>query len=604
MKRGSLGRFTWAVLVILLLLAMTGGAGAADGCPQSNNGQHNPVREEIKEPTCTEPGERTYYCTLCGQIITERKDPLQHSWNEGIVTTPATCTAEGVKTYTCTRCQTTRTESIPATGHIPETVPGRAATCTEAGLTDGSRCAVCGTVLSAQTEIPATGHTPETIPGRAATCTEAGLTDGSRCAVCGTVLSAQTEIPATGHSWDGGAVTTAPTCTANGTRTYTCTRCGAAYTESIPAMGHTPEVIPASAPTCAAPGKTEGSRCSVCGTILTAQADIPALAHQWGSWYTDRAATCTEHGQEFSTCLKCGAVRWQDISPLGHEWDEGTVIREAGYLEEGEITYTCLRDESHTKTEAIPVKERPENISVMNLMRGGSAPIPDEEEGAGPIFVCHIGIPLIIAVQPEGGLIDRENGSTELRVEAAGGTEPYFYEWHRKNSILSDGSGGLAEFLISRWGSEMFKKAEEQNRKAAQAVSTVVQAQPEASATKAEESGISAVQWLPVDFSDVVGDDRPTFTANDSGDYYCVVTDADGQIAVSETVRVDYKLYIAEQPKNMNLYEKDQVTFECRASGGELFDTGTYIYAWYDAEGNQVSFSDQGRTIKTRLLVY
>lgn len=40
-----------------------------------------------------------------------------HTWNDGVVTTPATCTAAGVKTYTCTVCGATKTEEIPATGH-------------------------------------------------------------------------------------------------------------------------------------------------------------------------------------------------------------------------------------------------------------------------------------------------------------------------------------------------------------------------------------------------------------------------------------------------------------------------------------------------------
>lgn len=40
-----------------------------------------------------------------------------HTWNDGVVTTPATCTAAGVKTYTCTVCGATKTEAIEASGH-------------------------------------------------------------------------------------------------------------------------------------------------------------------------------------------------------------------------------------------------------------------------------------------------------------------------------------------------------------------------------------------------------------------------------------------------------------------------------------------------------
>ena len=40
------------------------------------------------------------------------------------------------------------------------------------------------------------------------------------------------------HTWDNGTITTAPTCTKAGERTYTCTECGATKTEPIPATGH------------------------------------------------------------------------------------------------------------------------------------------------------------------------------------------------------------------------------------------------------------------------------------------------------------------------------------------------------------------------------
>ena len=40
-----------------------------------------------------------------------------HTWNDGVVTTPATCTVAGVKTYTCTVCNATKTEAIEALGH-------------------------------------------------------------------------------------------------------------------------------------------------------------------------------------------------------------------------------------------------------------------------------------------------------------------------------------------------------------------------------------------------------------------------------------------------------------------------------------------------------
>ena len=64
----------------------------------------------------------------------------------------------------------------------------------------GKKCSVCGTVTVAQTETPATGHKETVVPGKAATCTEKGLTDGKKCSNCGEIVTPQTVIPAKGHT--------------------------------------------------------------------------------------------------------------------------------------------------------------------------------------------------------------------------------------------------------------------------------------------------------------------------------------------------------------------------------------------------------------------
>lgn len=77
------------------------------------------------------------------------------------------------------------------------------------------------------------GTTERTVP---ATCGEAGRVD-TICSNCGEVVSTR-ELPPTGaHDWDGGTVTTAPTETTPGVRTFTCTVCSQTRTEAIPATG-------------------------------------------------------------------------------------------------------------------------------------------------------------------------------------------------------------------------------------------------------------------------------------------------------------------------------------------------------------------------------
>ena len=84
-------------------------------------------------------------------------------------------------------------------------------------------------------------HVTVVLKGRAATCTESGLTDGKICGVCNKVLEAQNIVPALGHNFanyvsDGNA-----TCLTDGTKTGVCTRCGATdtVTDVGTAKGHT-----------------------------------------------------------------------------------------------------------------------------------------------------------------------------------------------------------------------------------------------------------------------------------------------------------------------------------------------------------------------------
>lgn len=58
-------------------------------------------------------------CSECGEKVNE----AAHTFNTGVITTPATETTTGVKTYTCTVCKYTKTETIPATGVTPSPAP-------------------------------------------------------------------------------------------------------------------------------------------------------------------------------------------------------------------------------------------------------------------------------------------------------------------------------------------------------------------------------------------------------------------------------------------------------------------------------------------------
>ena len=69
------------------------------------------------EPTCTQPGVKTFTCSGCNGTYTEEVAALGHSYGDGVVTTEPTCTQPGVKTFTCVRGDDSYTEEIPAKGH-------------------------------------------------------------------------------------------------------------------------------------------------------------------------------------------------------------------------------------------------------------------------------------------------------------------------------------------------------------------------------------------------------------------------------------------------------------------------------------------------------
>ena len=95
-----------------------------------------------------------------------------HIWSIWAIKQPEGCTQEGRMTACCSLCHTSEVRPIPAKGHTAvidtAAVP---ATCTEAGSTQSSHCAVCDAVLSSKTVIPAMGHSYE--DGACTACGEA-----------------------------------------------------------------------------------------------------------------------------------------------------------------------------------------------------------------------------------------------------------------------------------------------------------------------------------------------------------------------------------------------------------------------------------------------
>lgn len=94
----------------------------------------------------------------------------KHEYGDFEILKNPTCTEKGQKGKICKKCgKITEKTDIPATGHAPVTDPAVAPTETTDGLTEGSHCGVCGAVLTAQEVIPMLDPTIDTWFSRAAT---------------------------------------------------------------------------------------------------------------------------------------------------------------------------------------------------------------------------------------------------------------------------------------------------------------------------------------------------------------------------------------------------------------------------------------------------
>lgn len=120
-------------------------------------------------------------------------------------------------------------------------------------------------------------------PGTATITVTAAAKEGYTSATKTVTVTVQSKCSTGAHSWDGGTVTKAATCAAEGVMTYTCTACGQTRTEAIPATG----------------------------------------AHSWDAGVVTLQPTCVAKGIMTYTCTTCGATKTEEIPMVSHSYDEG-----------------------------------------------------------------------------------------------------------------------------------------------------------------------------------------------------------------------------------------------------------------------------------------
>lgn len=330
-----------------------------------------------KQPTCTEAGTKTYTCTSCGKTktteiaatghqhteIRNKKEAtckaegytgdtyctdcetkvssgqaipkIDHTWDNGKVTTEATCEHTGVRTYTCSVCGETKEEETPKTDHTyDDGTVTKKPTCIETGIKTYT-CTVCQKTKTE--EIPATGHQHIEIRNKKeATCTETGYTGDTYCKDCGTKLSSGEVISKKAHDYEV-KDRQEPTCTTDGYVLSVCKVCRDEKQEILPATGHQhTEIRNKKEATCKDKGYTGDMYCKDCGEKLSDGKTIAKTTeHTWDGGKVTKAATCTEKGVKTYTCTVCGATKTEEIAATGHQHTEVRNKVEATCTKEG-----------------------------------------------------------------------------------------------------------------------------------------------------------------------------------------------------------------------------------------------------------------------------
>ena len=336
---------------------------------------HAMTKTDAVASNCTFEGNIEYYtCGNCHKLFRDANgtdeitlaetviptDPEAHKWGDWIVEGEASCTHGGSKYRVCEWNEAHKeTENIPVGEHTPVTIPGKPATCTETGLTDGKKCSVCEEILTPQEVIPKLPHTKgePSIENRVeATCTaEGGYDTVVRCTVCGTTISSEhfvlDKIPHTPVTIPGKPATCTETGLTDGKK---CSVCEEFLTpqEVIPAEGHNEIEDAAVAPTCTETGLSAGKHCDKCNEILVKQEAVPALGHDF-KLVDETPATCTENGVKNYKCSRCDETKTETVNATGHVFGEWVIVKEPTETEEGLKRRTCLKCD-HFEEEKIP----------------------------------------------------------------------------------------------------------------------------------------------------------------------------------------------------------------------------------------------------------
>lgn len=324
-----------------------------------------------KKSTCTEPGEKTFTCSICRQTTKKESVPATghnyaSAWTTDIA---ATCEKTGTESRHCQNencTATTEQRSIAALGHNWKDNGDETAICTRNGCkaththawdsgttTVEPTCTAtgekeyCCTYINCpykKTEtLKATNHkNKETRNGEKTTCQKEGYTGDIYCKDCGILISSGKVTKKYDHDWDRGTVTKEATCKEEGSVTYRCENCDETETVSIKKTAHNYKIMEQKDATCTENGYSI-SACQTCNDKK--KEEIVAKGHSKGI-RNKKTATCKAEGYTGDTyCRICKTLLEEGkiLPKLEHQWNDGTVTKRATYQAAGELTYRCRK---------------------------------------------------------------------------------------------------------------------------------------------------------------------------------------------------------------------------------------------------------------------